>query len=143
MKIAVKRVGKPLEIVETNQKYRTNAVREYIKVDEHKTCEYVCLNSEYTFSLGVNEVGLMLELPTNFLIHTSNPYFPIQKMVGTVVFVRTLPLTELDPYDYEVADLTNDDLNYINSLLSKDYQLKLEEEFDDYGKGYAIFEKIF
>ena len=143
MKIAIKKVGETLEIIETKEIYRTNAVRPYVMKDDFKSCEFVTLNSERTLFLGVNEDGLRIDLPTNFLIETTNPYFPIQKMVGDVVFVKTKPLEGYDPYDWEVIDLTSDDIKCISRLLDEDLQNELENKFEDYGKGYAILDRFF
>lgn len=135
MRIAIKEVGKELVITDTKQKYRSDCVREFVGQDS--TVEFVKMNEDGTFALGVNEDGLAMELPTNFLLGTLNPYFPIQKMVGTVVFVRCKyanPYVE-EIWDYEVEDLTEDDLECINLILSGEYQKGLAERFKDYGKG--------
>lgn len=142
MKIAVKAVGEPLKIVETQEIYRTDCVREYVGKDQH--IEYVKLSGDDTFSLGVNENGLPMELPVNFLLATKNKYFPVQKMVGTAVFVRTkyADVYKEEIWDYEVEDLTPADIKYIERLLSSAVQRDLERKFNDYGKGYSVFVKV-
>lgn len=142
MKIAVKEVGKELQIVETFDKYRSDCTKFF--TGEKQRAEFVKLNADGTFCLGVNEEGLMRELPVNFLIETTNAYFPIQKMVGTAVFVRT---KYADPwvqeiYDFEVDDLTQEDLILINHILDKKYQKQLEDQFEDYGKGYFVIDDL-
>ena len=163
MRIAVKEVGKPLQIIETSEQYRMDCVKEFIP--DFK--QFVWLNSDNTLSLGVDESGLMKKLPVNFLLSMSNAYFPIQKMVGTVVFVRTKPLDTtgtiydlseeeiLDALlngkplpelkeieDYEVDDLSEADLQFIHNILSEEYQKVLKEKFVDYGRGSFIIEKL-
>lgn len=80
MKIAIKEVGKELRIMETHEKYRTNCVQEYTGKDERP--DFVRLNDKGTLNMALNEAGLMLQLPANFLFSTSNPIFPIQQAVG-------------------------------------------------------------
>lgn len=141
MKIAIKEVGKDLVIEECNEKYRTDTVRRYI--GKECTTEYVFLTDDGTLFMGVDEDGLSKELETNFYILTKNPYFPIQKIVGTVVFGRVVPpkpYTEI--WDYEMTDLTDNDLNIINRLLDDNLQNKLKKDFQrigDYGKGFPVF----
>lgn len=77
MKIAVKEVGKELQIVETSQKYRTDCAKEYTGKEDR--AEYVKLNNNGTLVIAVNENGLLHEMPTNFLLATTNPKYPIQK----------------------------------------------------------------
>lgn len=133
MRIAVKEVGKELAIVDTEERYRTDCAKKFI--GRESTVEFVKINGNGTFSLGVNEDGLALDLPINFLLGMNNPYFPIQKMVGTVVFVRC---KYANPYlekiwDYEVEDLTDEDIECINLLLGEEYQSALAKKFKDYG----------
>lgn len=142
MKIAVKEVGKELRITETDKKYRSDCAKEYI--GERETVQFVLLSQDNTFSFGVNEDGLPLDLPLNFLISTTSSYFPIQKIVGTAVFVRTkyVNVWEEEIWDYEVEDLKEEDIAYIKKMLDGDYQKKLEKIFSDYGRGALIVEKI-
>ena len=143
MRIAIKEVGKPLQIVETAQQYRDNAVKPYTGQDE--LVEYVRLSPDGCLCLGVNEIGLRLDLPTNFLIHVSNPRYPIQKMLGNVVFIRHKPVNifEEEIWDYEVTDLNEEDLQFIEYLLSPEVQNTLAEEFVDYGMNAPVYAKTF
>lgn len=84
MRYAIKEVGKPLEIKETTEKYRIDIVKKEVK----GYVEFVYLNPDRTFSMGVDEDGLPKELETNFYFETSNEHIPIQKAVGTIVFTR-------------------------------------------------------
>ena len=139
MKIAVKEVGKELQIIETSEKYRSDCVRAFIGADA--TPGFVILNKDNTLSFGVNEDGLPLELPLNFLIETNNPHYPIQKIVGTAVFVRCKyanPWVE-EIWDFEVEDLKDEDLVIIKRMLDIKYQNVLAKRFEDYGTGTAIF----
>lgn len=142
MKIAVKEVGKELQVIETNEKYRGNCVKQFTGKDD--PAEFVRLNEDGSFCIGVNENGLPLQLPLNFLIETTSYHYPIQKMVGTVVFVRC---KNADPcieeiWDYEVEDLREDDIRHIEKILQEQNQKRLFEQFKDYGKGCVFYEPI-
>lgn len=136
MKIAVKEVGKELQIVETSQKYRTGCAKEYTGKEDR--AEYVKLNNNGTLVIAVNENGLLHEMPTNFLLATTNPKYPIQKIVGTVAFIRT---KYVNPWatEIEVEDLTFEDIQLITDILSDEHQSYLQENFTDYGLGDATF----
>lgn len=142
MKIAIKEVGKKLQVIETNIKYRYECCKQF--TGKSDPVEFIKLNKDGTFSLGVNENGLPLELPVNFLIGTNNPYYPIQKIVGTVVFVRCkyVDVLKKEIWDYEVEDLTEEDINYIEEMLNEKYQKELEKRFEDYGKGCFIWKSF-
>lgn len=143
MKIAIKEVGKELRVVDVDERYERACVKKFTGQDD--PVEFVPLNDEGTFYIGVNENGLPLELPVNFLLGVDNPYYPIQKMVGTVVFVRhkyVNPWLE-EIWDFEIEDLTDDDMRLIEKILSPEYQNSLAERFIDYGKGSFVMEKIF
>lgn len=139
MKIAIKEVGKDLQIVETDKKYRTECDKEYTGKDHY--VDFVQIGENLL--LGVNEDGLALELPINFLLGTTCAHFPIQKMVGTVVFIRTKPVNGWDEiYDYEVDDLTDEDIARIEHILSSLVQSRLRRQFCDYGKGAMVVEPL-
>lgn len=129
MKIAVKEVGKEVQIIETNMKYRSECVQKFI--GKNYFPEFVTLNSDGSLFFSVNEDGLALELPLNFLLETTNPYFPVQKIVGTAVFIRCKyanPLAE-SIWDYEVDDLTTEDIAFIERILDKHYQSEVTRRF--------------
>lgn len=130
-KVAVKEIGKPLRIVESFLRYRTDSTKEYI--GKENLVQFIRINNSGTLVLGVDENGLLRELPCNFLLSTSNPYFPIQKIVGTAVFVRTKPVNgyigEIE--DFEIEDLTDDDIEIITDLLSYKVQKTLSLQFCD------------
>ncbi len=154
MQLIVKKPGEEPVRVETQQKYRLDAVKEVLGGDI--AVEFVHLTD--TLSLAVDEDGLFKQLPVNFLIPMTNPYFPIQKMVGTVVFVNVKPPTNksladlsaedllsgnFDPadyeiYDYEMADMTLREHTLIEYMLNQSFQAYLEANFVDYGDGSAV-----
>lgn len=142
MKIAVKEVNKPLKILETTKIYRSDAAREHIGQDS--AIQYVQISPKDTLCMCVDEDGLPKELSVNFLFPTSSPHFPIQKAVGTVVFTRHkwVNVFEEEIWDYEVTDLTDDDIEHIKIMLDEAYQIDLNKKFKDYGKGCIVVEPI-
>ena len=126
MKIAVKEVGKDLKIIEVQERYRDECVRKY--TGEKEFAEYVRLNENGTLCMGVNEDGNCLGLPHNFLLDTKSPYFPVQKIVGTAVFVRHkyVDILKEEIWDFEIEDLESDDLKLIQKILDAKYQDELK-----------------
>ena len=142
MKVAVKEVGKDVEYIEVDDKYRLECCKKF--TGKENSVDFVSLNREGTFCIAVNEDGLSKKLPTNFLIEILSPDFPIQKMVGTVVFIRS---KYADPYlhpiyDYEVDDLREEDIELITMILEESYQAELKNTFVDYGKGHMVIRPL-
>lgn len=117
MKVMVKEVGKPLAVVDTKEKYFGDCVRCYLGKDI--TVERVYLDG-MEFIMGADEDGLMKQLPLNFLMSMPNPICPIQYIVGTVVFARCKPCNpyEEEIWDFEVTDVTDEDIKRIEGYLS-------------------------
>lgn len=117
MKIMVKEVGKPLAVVDTKEKYFGDCVRSYLGKDI--TVERVYLDGT-EFMMGVDEDGLMKQLPLNFLMSIQNPIYPVQYIVGTVVFARCKPCNpyEEEIWDFEVTDVTEEDIKRIEGYLN-------------------------
>lgn len=140
MKVAVKKVNMPLEIVDIEVKYRRDCAKNII--ENCTGAEFVRLNHLGTLSVGIDEDGLAKELPTNFLLEVSSRSYPIQKLVGTAVFVRTKFSRKCSEYDYELEDITNDDFDMINCILAEEYQKGLQARFKDYEYGMELIETI-
>lgn len=124
MKIMVKEVGKPLAVVDTKEKYSGDCVRSYLGKDI--TVERVYLDG-MEFMMGVDEDGLVKQLPLNFLMSMQNPIYPVQYIVGTVVFARCKPCNpyEEEIWDFEVTDVTEEDIKRIEGYLNDYYQSAL------------------
>lgn len=137
IRIAIKEVGKTIRYELVSDKYVTNCAKRYLSSYPDK----VYMADGYLFCM-IDEEGLPKELPVNFLMEMKMQEFPIQKIVGTAVFIRVKPLTDYDPYDYEITDLTDDDIKLISATLDSDYQEYLKSKFVDYGKGYAVVKKL-
>ena len=134
MKIAVKEVGKDVEVKEVSDfKYRGDIFESIVKdayVESVTVADSETESSYLTFC--IDEDGLLKNLPFNFLINTNNPLYPIQKIVGTAVFMRIKKFDALleDVWDYEPIDLTERDLKLINKMLDRDYQLQLRASME-------------
>ena len=124
MKIMVKEVGKPLAVVDTKEKYFGDCVRSYLGKDI--TVERVYLDG-MEFMMGVDEDRLVKQLPLNFLMSMQNPIYPVQYIVGTVVFARCKPCNpyEEEIWDFEVTDVTEEDIKRIEGYLNDYYQSAL------------------
>lgn len=136
MKVMVKRVGKEAELVDSESSVRGEVCKQYL---EDAFIEFVTLYNNPTESsalmMMVDEDGLCKELETNFLIEMQSPVYPIEKIVGDVVFMRLKKLSENEEDevdDYEVVDLTEGDKIRIELLLNEKYQRKLRANFKDY-----------
>lgn len=75
----------------------------------------------------VKEVGKMKQLPLSFLMSMQNPIYPVQYIVGTVVFTRckTCNPYEEEIWDFEVTDVTEEDIKRIEGYLNDYYQSAL------------------
>ena len=113
MKMILKRVGELPQVVETDKRYQTEAVREFLPdVDIQQR---VYLEDNMRFTMIVDENGLSKNLPLNFLMEMASNVYPVQLIVGDVVFVRTKyadPFEE-ELWDYEVEDVTAADLEKV------------------------------
>lgn len=120
-----------------NPLYRGNVARKHF--GENITIQYVPLVcDEYgTLWIAVDEDGLGKRLPLNFFLGEvdekkfletfTKKFYPVQAIVGDVLFVRTknYNLLEEEIYDFEIVGLTNEDKQYIEKLLSEDVQARL------------------
>lgn len=140
--ILVKEPGKPAEVRTTDAFYLCD-LKGLFPGGSSFTMERVSLNKEHTLWMLVDEDGLAKELPLNFLMPMDHAYFPIQKIVGTAVFVRTKPadVWNEEIYDYEVANLPENQAQAIQGIFSEDTQAQLHGKFSDYGKGHVVIEQ--
>ena len=133
MRIVVKEPKEDIKIIETTKQYRTECVKEII--GEKYYLEYITVTAdeEHMLSLAVIEDGLMRELPPNILISTTSPIFPIQILVGPVVFVKTKYENAYikDIWDFEVEDITDEDLELIKQMTDFKTQEVLFEAFKE------------
>lgn len=121
MKIMVKEVGKPLAVVDTKEKYFGDCVRSYLGKDI--TVERVYLDG-MEFMMGVDEDGLVKQLPLNFLMSMQNPIYPVQYIVGTVVFARCKPC---NPYEEDIKRIEG----YLNDYYQSALRLAVQKSMYD------------
>lgn len=126
MKIIIKRVGKEPKLEQVNNRYRCE-LKDMINAD---ILETVKLSEDGLFQMWVDEDGLPRQLDVNFLMAMSNPHYPIQLIVGDVIFVRIKkPDYTKELYDYEIDDIAMADLQLMYRLISPEYQHELYLEF--------------
>ncbi len=127
MKILKKCVGKELEVVDTNEKYLMDCGRKEL-FGRETTLERVYLDG-FEFILVVDEDGLSKQLPLNFFMDFTNSGspFPVQAIVGDVLFVRNKPCNpyEEEMWDFEVTDVTDKDIERVQKMLAADVQNRL------------------
>lgn len=125
----LKRVGEPPQIVETDKKYRAEAVREFLPNADMQ--DRVYLEAGMTFTMIVDEDGLNKELPLNFLMEMASTAYPVQLIVGDAVFVRTKYANAYNEelWDYEVEDITAADVEKVKGYLDSGLQEELIIKF--------------
>lgn len=125
-KIIVKKPGENLKIIDFNCKFRNECG---MFIGEDITKQYVSLSRDLI--MIIDEDGLSKQLPLNFFLEFNNPYYPIQAIVGTVVFVKIKYVNpcEKEIWDFEVDDVSIDDIAFINKLLDAEHQKYLAIEF--------------
>lgn len=130
MKVIVKEPGNTPKIVDISAKYRNEAGK--LISDDRITNEYVHIKVN-ELAMIVDEEGLVKRLPLNFFMECNSAVYPVQPIVGTVVFCR---YKWENPYykelwDYELMDVTDDDLILVNQMLAPDVQSTLQGRFND------------
>jgi len=124
MKVVVKEPKKNIKVVDINQKYRTDCVKEII--GQNYSIQFVCIeiDTQHILALGVIEDGLMRNLEPNMFISTTSPVFPVQILVGPVVFVKAKYENAFikEIWDYEVEDITEEDLELIKQMVDPKVQ---------------------
>jgi hypothetical protein len=129
MKIADKKAGNSLEVIDVPLQYRMAAVAHVLG---KAAAQFpVWLDSERTLAFVCDENAALRKQPVNFFIEAPNPFAPVQAIAGDVVFIRTKPC---DPateeiWDYEVEDLLDTDIQLINYLLDDGKQVSLAMQY--------------
>lgn len=126
MRIIIKKVGKEPEMMDVDAVYRCDVIS-MLNTDLADT---IYLSEDTLFRLWVDEEGLIKQLDLNFFISTNNPFFPIQTIVGDVIFARIKkPDHTKELYDYELDNITKEDILYMDKILKPHYQYGLYQEF--------------
>ena len=125
--IVIKKVKENKEVISTDKRY-VGDLKEYLNADFYP--ESVELSSKGLFCC-VDEDGYPKNLDFNIFIPTLSPDFPIQRLVGNVVFYRVKPVNYSGEIcDYEIGELTEKDLEIINKILSEDEQKRYNKMFN-------------
>lgn len=122
MEILMKRVGKPLEFISTNRKYRCDAAQDvlrgeitYVQVAPRL---WMCIASEYRSE------------EFNFLFPLIGGY-PIQIIAGDAVFIKTSVPNFLQAlYDLEIEPITDTEYAMLQGILSISGQSLIANEFN-------------
>ena len=135
-RVLKKKPGKSIESVKVEATYLSDVGEALL--GRKVTIERIPMNSEKTMWILIDEDGLGKDLPT------ISPYFPIQKIVGTAVFVcsKYSDIFAEEIYDYEVCDLSNQLERIAHLILSDDIQQSLSKNFTDYGKDAIIVQPL-
>lgn len=115
MKVIVKKPNEPAEFVDVEFKYRGECAS--LISNEGITTEFVGIADG--FAMMVDEDGLPKQLPFNFFINTNSLFFPVQVIVGTVVFCRFQweDAWQKELWDYELRDATEDDMAAVERMM--------------------------
>lgn len=127
MKIIVKEVGKPMQIVDASCVYRNEPGKLYVS---NGSIDYVDI-VPHELSMLVDGEGHLTGLPTNFYLAFKNQYFPVQKIVGTVVFARYQwenPWGK-EIWDYQLQDITDADIAIVKNILDDAAQKRLAKMY--------------
>lgn len=112
MKIIKKEPGEPYEIIDTDitSQYKFKSM-----IGGWPEFVYVTNDLKYI----VDEDGLYKHLPFNFCILTNNKAYPINKLLGTVLLVRTEPVYKYGEHDdNRVVDLKPGDIERFEQTLA-------------------------
>lgn len=135
-RIIVKRPMQSAELVETEIKYRCN-LKEYISNDRRVLLEHIPVLTNNGLYAVVDEEGIPKNLDNNMFVSVPSNVHPVQLLFGNVVFCR-LSFNVNDDYDYQVEDLTDDDIATVSTLTLIIVQRYLSSQFK---KLYSSFEE--
>ena len=141
-RILKKEPGKEIEPLMVEATYLCDVGREIFGSEVY--VEQVAMNKEHTMWILIDEDGLSKNLPLNFLLPTVSEHFPIQKIVGTAVFVSSkyCDIFAQKIYDYEVCDLAPQLERTARSIVSDCIQKSLSECFIDYGNNGLFIQPL-
>lgn len=111
MKIIKKEPDKDYEIIEVNveSQYGLKNV-----LNGSPDFVYISNNLKYV----VDEDGFQKRLPVNFCIKTTSHVYPIVKLMGTVLMIRTKPVYSFGEYDDDrIVDLKQGDIDLFEQTL--------------------------
>ena len=119
MKICLKKPGSKNILVECGEQYRTACAKLFL--GEDTTVTFVRLNSDGTLFMAVDEDGCMKRLEPNFVLECRDIFTNSIRgdvIVGRAVFMRIKQVGLEEVWDYEVDDLTDEDLKIIENIFA-------------------------
>lgn len=131
MKALLRKTDGSMNYVECDEKYLLDYSKKFLGKDT--SIEYVFMNDDLTFVMTVDEDGHLKELPFNFFISTTSPFYPVQIIVGDVLFFR-IKKHKYGEEDYEVEDITNEETELLDEILSPEMQKKLYIAYKNQGR---------
>ena len=112
MKIIKKEPGKDYEIIETDIESQYG-----FKKMLNGWPEFVYVTNDLKYI--VDEDGLYKQLPFNFCIMSNSSNYPIYKLLGTVLLIRTEPVYKYGEHeDNRVVDLRPEDIEMFEQTLA-------------------------
>ena len=129
MKLLRKCVGKPVEVVETAEKYFMDCVRRFFGKNVFTGRVYL---EGMEFIMVVDEEAPLKRLPVNFYMAFNEGSASVQQIWGDVLFVRNkyADIWGKEIWDFEVLDVTDRDIEGIEALCDPVIQHKLKEMFE-------------
>lgn len=123
MRILVKEPGKPVEIKETSERYMSDAGRLYIPNGDIR---HFVLYGSVCFLF--DDEACFKDLERNFILFNPRLIIPVQEIRGTVVGCKLKPVNPLEEiWDYEVDELSDEDIENVSEIFSIEDEEKLEE----------------
>lgn len=119
-RIVLKKPGEAPQVIEAELQYRCE-LKQYIG-DYVETCPIADSNLVF----ACDEEGHPKGLPFNCYAETASVTFPVQMLVGNIVFTRIKqPVNPYDElYDYEIESLTDEEIDFINKVVLSDENQK-------------------
>ncbi len=122
MRILVKEPGKPTEIKETNEKYMADSGRPFIPDGDIR--HFILYD---TVCFLYDDEACFKDLETNFILFNPRLAIPVQEIRGTVVGCKLKPVNPLEEiWDYEITDLSDEDIENVTEIFSIEDAEKLE-----------------
>lgn len=123
MRVVVKEPGKPIEVKETTEKYMTDCGKYFIPDGDIRR---LGMFDEVYFLY--DDEACYKDLETCFYLFSPRLAIPIQEIKGTIVFCRLKPVSSFEGiWDYEVDEMTDEDIEKSTEILSIDTLEKLKE----------------
>ena len=131
IRIVYKAPGHEAKVMHVEAKYRCNLKKLVANADIIESVSIWPSPVEGTpINICVDEDGYPKGLPFNFYASINSTYFPIQRIVGVVVFTKFKPFNPYeDDYDIQLDSLSEDEIQVVLDLLSEKNQTVFENAF--------------